>query len=46
MQSSLYLLRLQSCNKTINNTNSGIKHNSYNRYIQKLRGSCNISKKI
>jgi hypothetical protein len=46
MQSSLYLLKLQSCNKRINNTNVGIKHDSYQRYLQKLRGTCNISKKI
>jgi hypothetical protein len=48
MQSSLYLLRLQLCNNTVNNKNSGIKHNSYQRYLMKLRGKtgCNINKKI
>lgn len=48
MQSSLYLLRLQYCNNKINNNNSGIKYDSYQRYLMKLRGNsgCNISKKI
>jgi hypothetical protein len=46
MQSSMYLLRLQSCNKSVNTTNCGSKHDSYQRYLNRLRYSCNISKKI
>ncbi len=46
MQSSLYLLKLQNCNRTIHKNNCGIKHDSYQRYLQKLRGTCNLSKKI
>jgi hypothetical protein len=55
MQSSLYLLRVQYCNNKINNNNCGIKNDSYQRYLLKLRGvrnnnitpsGCNITKKI
>lgn len=53
MQSSLYLYRIQYCNNRINPTNCGIKHDSYQRYLLKLRGihnknntpsGCNIYK--
>ncbi len=46
MLSSLYLLKLQACNKTIHKNNCGIKNDSYQRYLMKLRGGCNITKKI
>ena len=37
--SSMYTLRLNTCSRTINNTNVGNKHGSYERVLQR-RGAC------
>jgi len=34
---SLYILKLNTCNKVKNNKNVGIKHGSYARILQKRR---------
>lgn len=32
-----FLLMLKTCNRTVNKTNEGIKHGSYERVLQKRR---------
>lgn len=38
VHSSLYTMNISTLNNKINNTNEGIKYNSYDRYLNKKKG--------
>ena len=44
-QSSLYTMNLASANNTINRTNVGLKHDSYNRYLNNKKNGYLKTKK-
>lgn len=46
--SSVYTMNIAAMNNSINNTNVGIKHGSYERYLLKKKGQVlsNVSRKV